>query len=849
MKTFVEAELERPLGMLRRAIHTQTQDRNLPPPKTREEIIAQLKELATNHPENETHEAILTATRWVGTEGKELPTEQEMGKPHTQCVMGLALILNQQLPAEEKIDIHPIQTHPRILDEREHAAILCSSFLGNPKTRIGFGPPGSWFNHKRQTINMDLAESLVLGLQNCRAILLHEIGHSILTKGRTKTMERLVEELNATRKKEEISPEEATQYIQKEIELETREQAFQYLEDCTVNLFAELTGENCNQNILMANLRNYVTMGVVRTEIEASDLMKSIRKTIEKVMGPSNESKLTNRLKTIAWGHALSHKFAGENPEVWEKIGIQKEEETDALLEKTMGPEGSARIQPLLTTTRLNRVIPERMEQAIQTDWDRRRDQYDRIFDQYLMPLLEEKLKEIQEEIKQALGKGPSKPGKGPRIQGMEGQEKGEGKEQGKEGEGKEQGKEGEGKEQGKEGEGEGKAKGAGEEEEKGKEKGEGEEEKTKTHEEIGKLLKGSEEKAREQKRVLREEREREAQKRERQIKAGIKASGGGKDIFDALPELPEGEETYEKAVEVCQEHIRLLSQTWQTIILKQQVAKIPGRQLLPDPREGTQGLLLDTIIDRKIREKSGLRISKEDRLHWRKRLPEEVPTITNVILHLDLTGSTHGTPAKQIALLSIILKEAAKFLPEMRIYALASQGGEPQMIMSPLMKPEQEKRILGGILQSGSGEGDNEIDRNGIVTALKETTKMPVPPDRKIGKTHYMFLTDGGIATHIAEKFPPTIMAMLEDKNMEFDIMIIDGSDNATTEAVEKASWPKRKPMVIKAEGPEKIAKEAVKHLNTQIRRNRILQPRGKRGQEQEIRRTLAKIEAVGMD
>lgn len=230
--------------------------------------------------------------------------------------------------------------------------------------------------------------------------------------------------------------------------------------------------------------------------------------------------------------------------------------------------------------------------------------------------------------------------------------------------------------------------------------------------------------------------------------------------------------------------------------------------------------------------------------------MPEEVPTITNLILHLDLTGSTYGEPAKKIAMLAIILKESAKFVPELQVWAVASQGGKPQLILGPSLREESEKQVLGGILATGCGQGDNEIDRNGIKFALEKTTEIPIPENRMAGKTHYLFLTDGGIASCIAEKFPDTIKAMLEDKNLEFDMMIIDGSeDNSAVRAIKEATWPKREPTVIVTPGPEKIAKEAVLHLTNQIRRNRILQPRPEKAHRQQIKRTIQKIDDIGMD
>jgi hypothetical protein len=892
-KTFLEKELDNPLTHLRVQAHSLSQ--NIPAHLSKNEALKTLEELERAHTHPELVHALQTAHAWI--QSNHIPSNDDLKKPSVQCAIGLALFLNDKLSPEEKRAPKDIESLPRIQEEQLQAALLCSTFLGNHSTKIAFGKPGTWFyyNPSENKINIDMGQALLLGLENSRGILLHEIGHSLITLGRTPKIEELQKKMADIEKtgtqKGMISRAEAKEYILLKQEWNFRENAFQYMEDAAVNTFAEEVGKTLSIHIPTALLRTYTVIGLSRKEKQQDHVLDQILEALRKnpetrkqaeelekrlkeasaaiprptsatTSGPKKtepktpEEKLKNLLTHLGNAYPLEKGYAGTNLESSHLLGLTPSPEGGELQKAVVGsPTSSSHLQPRLQLSLQDRLNPQKMDEATTNLFVQRGQTFDHLFDQHLLPLVkslpEPDLNQHTQSGPTGAGEGipiepdpnseqPTNPNKNPSNKSANGptspaQNPNKSPTENPQ-------------ESNKTPENTSPEKPQGAPEPKETKPGELSEGKS-----IAELLEDIKIKAREQ---LEGEKaaKRQWQNLQKQWEEGIKNSASGKDIFDEIPPLEEGKRHYEGVQEVFREHIKKLTRILEGILLPQKINREKARQILPDPILGVRGLQISKAINSKIKENTKKEMDLEDFKYWDKKNPENIPSVTNFIIHMDLTGSMNGDPARVSAITAIALKEALKKYPQIRVFATASQGGKPQLLMGPQLHPDEEKKLLGGLLETGDGNGDNEIDAVGLQFSLEKTLEVPTKPKERIGKTHFLVITDGGVSHLVSEKLPATLKHLLQDPLVEFDILIVDGSTNnnlcrSVNNAITEKTIGRRTPQILVAKKPEGLFKEIALHYAREIRKNPVfLPPRSHEEHRRATNKHMRKIQELGL-
>ncbi|MBM3618841.1 MAG: hypothetical protein FJX23_09930, partial [Alphaproteobacteria bacterium] len=129
-------------------------------------------------------------------------------------------------------------------DELLDHAFHLSEEITNKDTKLRWGAPGSWFYNNREepAINLDLIESLTLGLEHTRAAAYHEMGHNKLTVKLPQSMLDILGKLEAQDEKVEkghkLTEDEYVERQKLAAEMQARHKIFNVCEDNTVNQYA-----------------------------------------------------------------------------------------------------------------------------------------------------------------------------------------------------------------------------------------------------------------------------------------------------------------------------------------------------------------------------------------------------------------------------------------------------------------------------------------------------------------------------------------------------------------------------------------------------------------------------------
>lgn len=118
-------------------------------------------------------------------------------RPSCQLLWASALIFLQANPDMQQVWPKPARAaqlaqtklwqqlvdSPRANTEMVRHAFHIAEGVRNTDTRMGWGPPGSWFyfDPQKNRINIDFLYSLVAGFEHTRSVIMHEIGHSELS--------------------------------------------------------------------------------------------------------------------------------------------------------------------------------------------------------------------------------------------------------------------------------------------------------------------------------------------------------------------------------------------------------------------------------------------------------------------------------------------------------------------------------------------------------------------------------------------------------------------------------------------------------------------------------------------
>lgn len=723
-------------------------------------------------------EALASASEWIlKGEGKEPPTP-EIRTPEEQAVWGFALMAKtkgQKSPPQEVVEF--VARSKRLEQELHMMGALLLGTVKNKDTRIGWGPPGSWFYHspKEHRINMDPATAMILGLQNSRAICLHEVGHAAITKERSTRIKEIGERLNALKKQlpggmATIKKEDMAEANRLAQELQMRETLWQYTEDAAVNTFAEIEGETFPTDIKEAALRCYastlMSREISKNQTGNDPRLDALLKALapkgpeappETTAGEEEKAKaaIEQRLKAAGAAYPISRGWMdNSNPKDWEEIGSALNKETQEIVDALAGQGGLASIQPAVTASRLAMLkgLSDRIAEECAKERNRISDE---IFDKYIKPEMEKIPPTPEQEAPVWLE--PSEGG-------------------GEEKDGKPEGK--------------------------GKRPGEitlGESQEKETSEE-----------SKERAKRIRDE--------------AAKQSMGTRSPLEALPEQCG---SYEEFLEKCAEPISHAAKILKAIKNKQTQPGAQTPALLPERSLREFDLGAYTRAQEKMA--GGENPTEEDFRFFKKTLKKEKPSQTRFGFYVDGSGSMFGEQTRKTIMTLLIFAEAARKIGGINVTAVYSGAGATELILRDTAPTEREKKVLGALMSSGHARGDNEICPGGLAelsTALRAST----PKNTAIGATHYIFLTDGGSCRGQEKEIRKAIETLLDgNKNTTFDTVVVDGSEGAPFRQVSESVRTRRSsqmPQLAKAEKPAEIAVTACKLLTQRLRQIKSFTP-----------------------
>jgi hypothetical protein len=900
--SWLKEEANRPLASFRKALQIEL-DKLEAPCKSKdiadgfERVFSDLKEYK-DEVEIAMEEAA-NAVIWL--EGQ--PTRPRLDTPLKQAVWGYSLLANQKMEQPQKEEVL-LKGNNRLIDEKNLMGSLLLGTIQNPKTTIAWGKSGSWFYNDpvRNHVNIDPGQALILGLDNSRSILLHEIGHSQVTKGRSKKILELHDRLKQLVKvlpngMRVVKKEDALDAAKLNRELSYRETFWQYCEDACVNTFAEIEGENFTNDIKRAMWRCYNVILLGRKAGEENSIQKAIAAATEeakKASGASPKATPTSGPNPIEEEIHLILKAAGaaypiqsgwmdkSDPSEWEYIGTKLSKETEKIVGELCDIKNDKAIgslQPYVVAQRFELASPTILNRLTEELAEERNKKVDNLFDEFFLPLLE-KLPDPptpSESISipgDGEGEGePGNPGEGPKNPSSS-QKSGKGDPSKDKSENKDKNSNGKDGEEKKEEPNEGqkdkdkdKGKGQGDKEkEENKDKGKGEDssdalDRALNDQEVGENQ-SPEDFPVENPTSLEESRKKIEDKSAREIedsrdrakkaatfqKEGIKASMGSK---SPLEELPTGCGNYAEAAAKCQEQIRYVTSILKRIALNQKVVKPSSLDILPAPGYGASSFQLDTYIERRKKEASGENIDVEDRKHFlAENDDEKKPATTHLAFYIDGSGSMSGKQAEKTMLTLVILNEASKKVKEIQVSAVYSGAGETQVLIDGGKVNKKHEDLISSILTTGYASGDNEICAQGLQEA-NECIRKTIPKSGVFGMTHMVFLTDGGSAGHKRGEISDSIKGILDSNPLStFDTIIVDGSTKTNFHAAQgdvKTKRERQMPTITSCKNVSEICPSITHIYLKRIKQFKSFEPRSIEEAKRSIKKsenTLKKID-----
>lgn len=760
----------------------------------------------------------------------ESPDYLRIVEPSYQAIWGFALLANKKLKTP-KTEEEILKGNKRLIQEKNLMGSLLLGTIQNKSTTICWGKSGSWFYHDpvANHINMDPGQALLLGLQNSRGVLLHEIGHSQITKGRSPRLNQIrkdIEDLcpKGPRGMRLVPKDEKDRLRVAELSREAsyRETFWQYAEDACVNTFAEIEGMNFTNDIQTALLRVYaVTLLGREAKKSQQDMAKSrvgktnpLKDLMDKILkGKANptpklgeaeelEKILEERLKAAGASYPISRGWMDkDSTEDWKLIGSDLNRENLDLVENLCQDLSLntheipiASMQPSVLGKRFELVSENSLSRITSECADKRNQTIDDLFDKYFLPLIEKlppppeipttEIEFDSDQQGEPSDKQTPKKGDSPSKNNSPNEDEKDSKDQG----------EGKPPSESKKEEDKGNSEGSGKEDKEEDNDKKGEPKKEKDYQDIinsdGEEARKEIENTVENKTSTLEEASKENQEakekldqdekkraKDQQLAHGeaIKNSMGQR---SPLENLPTGCGNYEEAAKACQPQIAIIVSILKKIALKQKV-KSPGiREILPDPLLGAQSFELESYVERKKKEMSQELLTIEDRKHFtHEERKKSKPAATHLAFYIDGSGSMSGNPAEKTMLTLVIFNEASKRVPEIQISAVYSGAGKTRLLLSGGHMCKGEEKLISDILSIGYAHGDNEISAGGLSEMVTAVSKV-MPKSGAFGCTHTIFLTDGGSCPSDKEPISKAIETYLNGNPLAtFDALIVDGA------------------------------------------------------------------------
>lgn len=173
---------------------------------------------------------------------------------------------------------------PALTEYFDYYSMLASKADVKPGTGLSWGRPGSWFWYapSHHFINIDLAGSLIAGLDSTASVVLHEIGHSQHSLHYTPAMNALLEEMqelqDKARKVGKMEGSDQVRMMRLRTEYELRNSWHYHIEENPVNFFATTHGEGYGTHM------NHFQDIIGKSNISARQ--PGVKVTVDKVIKP-----------------------------------------------------------------------------------------------------------------------------------------------------------------------------------------------------------------------------------------------------------------------------------------------------------------------------------------------------------------------------------------------------------------------------------------------------------------------------------------------------------------------------------------------------------------------------------
>lgn len=356
-------------------------------------------------------------------------------RPSCQLLWASALIFLTTNPDSMKAWPKPLQAEnlwqsklwgqlvesPRAHTEMVRHAFHIAESVRNSDTRMGWGPPGSWFYFDPQNnrINIDFLYSLVAGFEHSRAVIMHEIGHSELTVAFPARMGELKQQIDDI--KERTGSRKMTQADYKamrraDAEWQLYMRFFNSAEDNVVNRFATTMGDRGVQDYGYSLNQIVVTIagtGPIANRSISRDKQTSKTMPEDKPGDDTAMKRFENICRLCNMSFFQNNGLMPDSDDAWRTVGVNPDwiralpgvtpphadamEELKALCR---GPKGLENLQPDIA----ERIYGPDWYDALAQDMAGARNRIcDDIWRRFLQPLVDEILIENDQKVEQDL--------------------------------------------------------------------------------------------------------------------------------------------------------------------------------------------------------------------------------------------------------------------------------------------------------------------------------------------------------------------------------------------------------------------------------------------------------------
>lgn len=369
------------------------------------------------------------------------PEDPNISRPETQLLWAAALIYilrnhekirpgwdaqNANTPLLQSALWQSLTTAPYATEEMINHHFYLSEAMRNPKVKMRWGAPGSWFyfSPNENLINADFLMTLLGGFEHTRSILFHEIGHSQLTVKFLPSMDRIKEQIDALQDKMKarggkLSSDDYVEMRLLAAEWKLRMQLIDKTENAVVNRYAANMGKILAQDYGYSLNHTATTLSGYGAAIMRND---AARKDGAAETPSSAEARLTTIMNAINMVFFKNNAYFPNTKAGWKRLGIDPdlirrdrhhgandnapaengEFSSDFLLflELCGGKDGLEHLQPSPKDRLYGREYYNTLTDSFA---DRRNAIAERIWDEFIEPFMPELRNDIREQIQKQM--------------------------------------------------------------------------------------------------------------------------------------------------------------------------------------------------------------------------------------------------------------------------------------------------------------------------------------------------------------------------------------------------------------------------------------------------------------